>query len=123
MSVRMIQYLLGSVFFVLGGWCLIAPASVIALCIQPAYQSDAFLVTFAVACFGAQAMISGLFAAFSRFTKATFFAYGVGLVPFFAFNYWFYFVEPVLTPIGLLDFVGNVIMLTLCVIGWRKADA
>jgi len=123
MSVRTIQYLLGSVFFVLGGWALLAPASVVELGVRPEYQSDAYLVNFAIACFGAQAMISGVFAAFSRFTKTTFLAYGIVLLPFFVFNYWFFFVEPVLTPIGLLDFVGNVIMMTLCVIGWRKAEA
>ena len=43
------------------------------------------------------------------------------LLPFFVFNYWFYVVTPVLTLFGLLDAVGNVIMLGLCVIGWRRA--
>jgi hypothetical protein len=123
LSSRTIQYLIGSVFFVLGGWCLVALGMVVELCIQPAYRSDTFLVNFSVACFGAQAMISGLFASFSRFTKTTFIAYGLGLLPFFAFNYWFYFVEPVLTPVGLLDFAGNIIMLILCVMGWRKVEA
>jgi hypothetical protein len=123
MSVRTIQYLLASVFFVLGGWCLFSPSSVMALTITPAYQSDAPIVPILVGAFGAQALIAGLFAAFSRFTRATFLAYGIGLLPFFVFNYWFYVVDPMLTPLGLLDAVGNVIMLTLCVIGWRKAPA
>ena len=123
MSVRTIQYLLASVFFVLGGWCLVSPASVLALTITPAYQSDAPIVPILVGAFGAQALIAGLFAAFSRFTRATFLAYGVALLPFFVFNYWFFVVEPMLTPLGLLDAVGNVIMLTLCFIGWRKAEA
>jgi hypothetical protein len=68
-------------------------------------------------------MIAGLFAAFARFTKATFLAFGIALLPFFAFDIWFTFVDPVLTPLGLLDAVGNVIMLALCVIGWRRAEA
>lgn len=66
-------------------------------------------------------MLAGLFAAFSRFTKATFLAYGLALLPFFVFNYWFFVVKPVLSVVGLLDAVGNVVMLALCIVGWRKA--
>jgi hypothetical protein len=122
MSVRAIQYLLASVFLVLGGWCLISPASVMALTITPAFQTDAPIVPILVGAFGAQALIAGLFAAFSKFTKTTFLAYGIALLPFFVFDYWFYAVVPMLTPLGLADAVGNVIMLALCVMGWRKAE-
>lgn len=62
-----------------------------------------------------------LFAAFARFDRATFLAYGLALLPFFVFDYWFYAVEPMLTWIGLLDLVGNVVMLGFCVLGWRIA--
>ena len=121
MSVRAIQTFLASVFFVLGGWCLISPSSVMALCLTPAFQSDHPVAPILIGAFGAQALIAGLFAAFSRFTQATFLAYGLALLPFFVFDYWFFAVVPMLTPIGMLDAVGNVIMLALCVIGWRKA--
>jgi hypothetical protein len=123
MSVRRIQWALASVFFILGGWALLAPRSVIELTLLPQYRVGTPILPFAIACFGAQAMISGLFAAFSRFTRATFLAYGIALLPFFAFNGWFTFVDPVFTRLGLADAVGNVIMLALCVIGWRKAGA
>ena len=53
---------------------------------------------------------------------AHFLAYGLALLPFFVFDYYFYAVEPMLTPIGLLDAVGNVIMLWLCWIGWSRSD-
>lgn len=122
MTVRNIQWGIASVFFVLGGWALVAPRSVIELTFLPEYREGAIL-PFAVACFGAQAMISGLFAAFSRFTRVTFLAYGIALLPFFAFNWWFTFVEPVFTRVGLLDAAGNVVMLALCAAGWRKAEA
>ena len=56
MSVRAIQYLLASVFLVLGGWCLISPASVMALTITPAFQTDAPIVPILVGAFGAQAL-------------------------------------------------------------------
>ena len=121
MSVRQIQWALASVFFILGGWALLAPRSVIELTLLPEYRVGTAILPFAIGCFGAQAMISGLFAAFSRFTRTTFLAYGIALLPFFAFNYWFTFVDPVFTWIGLADAVGNVVMLALCVIGWRAA--
>lgn len=121
MTVRSIQYALASVFFVLGGWCVVSPASVMTLCFTPAYQTTAPLAGFLVACFGAQALIAGLFAAFSRFTRTTFLAYGLALIPFFYVDWRFTVVEPMLTPIGLLDVAGNVVMLALCVIGWRAA--
>ncbi|HWT31654.1 MAG TPA: hypothetical protein VN240_11590 [Propylenella sp.] len=114
------QYSLAGVFFVLGGWCLVAPDSVMTLAFRPEYHSSDRLVSFLLGGFGAQALIAGLFAAFSVFTRRTFAAYGVALLPFFVFDYWFYFVEPILTPIGLLDAAGNVVMLTLCWIGWRS---
>ncbi len=120
-TVRRIQWGIAAVFFVLGGWALIGPRSVIDLTFLPEYREGGRILPFAVACFGAQAMISGLFAAFSRFTRATFLAYGVALLPFFAFNWWFTFVDPVFTSLGLLDAVGNVVMLALCVVGWRMS--
>lgn len=123
MSPKHVQYLLASVFFVLGGWSLLSPMSVLQLAITPKYQSDAPIVPILMAAFGAQAMIAGIFAAFSTFTRATFLAYGLALLPFFVFDYWFYFVDPMLTTIGMLDLVGNVIMIGLCYIGWRGLSA
>ena len=121
MTVRQIQWGIAAVFFVLGGWALLAPQSVINLTFLPQYRTGTPILAFAIACFGAQAMISGLFATFSRFTRTTFLAYGIALIPFFVFNAWFTFIDPVFTWVGLLDAVGNVIMLALCVLGWRRA--
>lgn len=75
-----------------------------------------------VGAFGAQALIAGLFAAFTRFDRRTFLAYGLGLLPFFVFDYWFYAVRPMMTWVGLLDALGNIVMLALCVAGWRAAQ-
>lgn len=121
MTARTAQHLLASVFFVLGGWCLVAPGMVMALAFTPAYQSSDPIASILVACFGAQAILAGIFAAFSIFTRRTFLAYGIALLPFFVFDYWFYAVEPMLTEVGLLDVVGNVIMLWLCWIGWKQS--
>lgn len=123
MSTRSLQTLLALVFFVLGGWCLLAPGSVMALCFRPEFQTDAPVAPILVGAFGAQALIAGLFAAFSRFTRATFVAYGLALAPFFVFDVYFYAVRPMLTAIGMLDLVGNLAMLGLCVAGWRRTPA
>lgn len=121
MSVRNLQWALAAVFFILGGWALVAPRSVVDLTLLPQYRSGTPILDFTVACFGAQALISGLFAAFSRFTRTTFLAYGIALLPFLWFDWWFTFVHPVFTQVGLLDALGNVVMLALCVLGWRRA--
>lgn len=120
MSVQRLQYGLGAVFLVLGGWCVLAPGSVIAVALRPAFQSGSPALAFAMACFGSQALISGLFAATSRFTRTTFLAYAIGLIPFFVFDGYFYAVRPVLTGLGAAaDLAGNLVMLTVCALGWR----
>lgn len=101
MTALNVQRAIGAVFVTLGGWALLMPQQVIDLTIRPGIAQGGRLETFAVACFGAQALISGLFAATSRFTRAIFLPYGIALfLPFFAFNYWFYFVEPIFTAVG-----------------------
>ncbi|WP_145955444.1 hypothetical protein [Sphingorhabdus sp. SMR4y] len=89
----------------------------------PEYREGGRILPFAIACFGAQALLSGLFAAFSRFSSLTFLVYGIALLPFFGFNYYFTFHDPVFTSMGLLDALGNVIMLALCYAGWKKSKA
>ena len=123
MSSKQIQYMLASVFFVLGGWCVLSPTSVMDLAITPEYRSTAPIAPILMGAFGAQAIIAGTFAAFSTFTKETYVAYGLVLLPFFVFDYWFYVIDPMLTGIGLLDVLGNVVMLALCFLGWRLAPS
>jgi len=121
MSVRQIQWGLAAVFFTLGGWALLAPQHAIDTTILPKWNTGDPLTRFAMGCFGAQACLAGLFVAFSRFTPTTFLAYGIALLPFFAFNWWFTFIEPVFNMLGLIDAIGNVVMLGLCIYGWRQA--
>ena len=115
------QRLIAAVFVMLGGWAMAAPHSAIAIGLRPEFREGAGMA-FAVGCFGAQALIAGLFAATARFTRVTFAAYGVMLIGFLAFDYWFWAVEPVLTNLGAaLDGGGNLIMLGLCWAGWRTS--
>jgi len=120
MTAQRIQWGLAAVFFILGGWAMLLPQSVIDLAFLPPFRAGTPILSFAVACFGSQAMISGLFAATTRFTRTTFAVYGASLLLFLVFDWWFTFVRPVFTPIGLLDAVGNVVMLGLCFLGWRQ---
>ena len=88
------QRLIAVPFLVLGAWCLFLPELVERLGVRAEYYHGSPTTALFIGCFGAQAILSGLFAAFSRFTKTTFLVYGIALLPFFWFNYWFVFVEP-----------------------------
>ena len=115
------QRLIAAVFVILGGWAMASPQSAIELGLRPEFRDGAGM-PFAVGCFGAQALIAGLFAATARFTRVTFASYGAMLIGFLVFDYWFWAIEPVLTTLGAaLDGIGNLIMLALCWVGWRKA--
>ena len=115
------QRLLALPFLILGAWCLVAPHMVERLGIRPEYQHLSTTSALLMGCFGAQAVLGGLFIAFSRWTKATFAIYAVALLPFFWFNYYFVFVVPVMTRWMALDHVSNLFMLGLCVWGYRIA--
>jgi hypothetical protein len=115
------QRLLALPFLILGGWCLVAPHMVERLGINPAYQHLSVTSALLFGCFGAQAVLGGLFIAFSHWTKRSFAIYGFALLPFFWFNYYFVFVVPVMTRWMALDLVSNLFMLGLCIWGWRTA--
>ncbi|UYV14350.1 hypothetical protein [Porphyrobacter sp. ULC335] len=121
MSARTAQFLIAAVFLILGGWCLLGPASVIELAFTESYRDSSFINRFTIACFGAQAVLFGLMALVTRWSARSFAVFGVLLLPFFGFNYWFHYEVPVLTSIGMLDFAGNVTMLGLAIMGWRAA--
>jgi hypothetical protein len=71
-------------------------------------------------CFGAQAVLTGTIIWTARFTPTTFLVFGlVGSIPFFVFNFWFLFIEPVLNRWMLLDFAGNLGILVIGLWGWR----
>ncbi len=123
MSALVIQRLIAAIFLGLGGWCLVLPGMVADLCLTPEWRGDDPVIPILVGCFGAQAVLAGLFAFFSRFNRTTFLVYGLALAPFFGFDLWSYFVKQVFNEFILLDAVGNVIMLTLCWMGWRRAPA
>ncbi|MFK7843571.1 MAG: hypothetical protein AB8B54_14995 [Sphingorhabdus sp.] len=69
MTPKRIQFFIALVFFILGGWATFFPQHVIDTVFLPEYREGGRLLPFAIACFGAQALLSGLFAAFSRFSQ------------------------------------------------------
>jgi hypothetical protein len=126
MTPLLAQRLIAVPFLLLGAWCLFLPGMVEQLSLRPEYVRGDIVTALLFGCFGAQAILAGLFAWFSRFTRTTFLAYAIALLPFFWFNYWFVFVVPLFSAWMLLDFGANVAMLILCVIGYRaspKPDA
>ena len=88
------------------------------LTVREPYRIDHPLVLVSLGAFGAQAVLAGLFAALSRFTRWTFLGFGLAVLPFFAFDWWFYAVEPIFNELILLDAAGNVAFMALCARGY-----
>ena len=114
-----VQRLIALPYLILGGWCLIAPSMIERLMISAPYQHLSATSALMIGCFGAQAVLGGLFVWFSIFTRQTFLIYAIALLPFFWFNYWFVFVVPLFNQWMALDFVSNAVMLGLSLWGWR----
>ena len=114
-----IQRLIARPYLVLGGWCVAAPHMVERLGITPRFQHLSATSALLIGCFGAQAVLGGLFIWFSRFTRTTFLVYAIALLPFFWFNYWFVYKVPMFTRLMALDFGANAAMLALSLWGWR----
>jgi len=115
-----VQKALALIFLGLGAWCLFFPATVEALTIRPEYRVGNATSALFIACFGAQAMLCGIVIYTSRFLPRTFLVFGLlASVPFFGFNYYFYFIKGMFTDWMLLDFAGNVGILAFSLLGYR----
>lgn len=122
-SARTWQILIAVPFLTLGAWALISPSTVQLVALRPDARMDERILNVTLGAFGAQALLCSMFILTSRFTRWSFLAYGIALLPFFAFNYWFLYVEPLFSAGMVIDFVANVFMLGFCVMGWRAAKA
>jgi hypothetical protein len=120
MKATHIQKSLGLIFILLGGWCLFFPGVVESLVLKPEYYVGNTTTAIFVGCFGAQAVLGGTVILTCVFKPSTFLIFGlVGSIPFFGFNYYFYFIEPIFTDWMLLDIVGNTGIFLCGVMGYR----
>ena len=115
-----LQRLIAVPFVTLGAWCLLHPQSVEKLTIRPEYQHLSTTSALLIGCFGAQAVLCSIFILSTNFTRSTFLAYALALLPFFWFNYYFVFVVPVFNAWMMLDFAANTFMLAVCAVGWSR---
>ncbi|MGI3170521.1 hypothetical protein ACRARG_15325 [Pseudooceanicola sp. C21-150M6] len=122
-SARTWQLLIAVPFLTLGAWALLWPTSVQWVAFRPEVRLDDRILAVALGAFGAQAVLCSIFILTSRFTRWSFLVYGLALLPFFVFNYWFLYIEPLFTAGMAIDFVANLAMLGFCVMGWRAARA
>ena len=117
-SSRQVQVILASIFASLGGWCLLAPGDVEQLVLRSELVTGSLPTKVLIGCFGAQAVLCGVVIAASRFTPATFLIFGLaGSIPFFCFNYYFYFVVQLFNDWMLVDFIGNIAILICGIAG------
>ena len=115
-----VQRTLAFIFLGLGAWPLLFPGMVEALGFRAEYFVGNDTSRLLLQCFGAQAILVGTVVLTSRFLPRTFLIFGiVGSVPFFGFNYYFYFVRGMFTDWMLLNFVGNLLILGCGLLGHR----
>lgn len=114
-----LQRLIALPYLILGAWCLMTPHMVERLTVTPAYQHLSQTSALLIGCFGAQAVLGGIFIWFSRWTRTTFLIYALALLPFFGFNYWFVYEVPIFNRWMALDFGANAAILTLSLWGLR----
>jgi hypothetical protein len=119
-----IQKALALIFILLGGWCVLDANTVESLVLLPEYYVGNATTQLFLGCFGAQAVLVGIVIWTSVFQPRTFLIFGTfGSIPFFAFNYYFYFVEQMFTEWMLLDFAGNTGIFLSGVFGYKLSKA
>lgn len=122
MTPQRLQICLSFIFLLLGGWCLLAPGIVIRMTFLEEFSVATVQARFLMGYFGVQAVLTGTLIMTVPFNPGTFLVFGLaGPIPFFVFNYWFVFVQPVLNQWMLRDFAGNLGILITGVWGWRSS--
>ncbi|KAK0727635.1 hypothetical protein B0T26DRAFT_695230 [Lasiosphaeria miniovina] len=110
-TVRRLQLAMATSYSAMGAWCLVHPSSVMALGFTPAYAALCNTTTaLLMRCFGAQAMTCGLVLGTSTMTPLSFTAFGLAMIPYVGWNFWFSAVGPaagVISGLMWMDFAGN----------------
>lgn len=99
---------------------MIAPGTVETLGLRLPFQHNDVTTHLFLSCFGAQAVLVGTILYVAELSPNAFLTFGlVGSIPFFLFDWYFYFVEPIFTGFILLDVFGNLGILFCGVQGYR----
>jgi hypothetical protein len=132
-QLQQLQTGMGLVFGLMGLGTMLLPRTLIPLSLTPAALtgspllsspavlqhsiSPALELTFR--CFGSQACLCSLLILTSKFTSSTWKCWGVGMLPFFAFD-WLAFSLGWLTPLGAMgDFAGNCVFVACSYQGYH----
>ncbi len=123
------QTFMGTVFTGMGLATMALPNQVIKYCFTKEYLSDLpvdssgnhiyprSLILFAQ-CFGSQASLCGLLILTSKFRKSTYRYFGLAMIPYFIFDYYFWHTKALTTFGALGDGVGNVIFSICAYLGY-----
>ena len=126
-SSRDVQTAMGVAFGLMGVGTMLAPKTLIPISIPAAtlsrYGGTSPVLEFVFRCFGAQAALCSVLILASDFTSRTWRAFGLAILPFFAFDY-LAWRHGFLTPAGaLLDAAGNLVFVGCSWLGHRESRA
>ncbi|KAJ3303110.1 hypothetical protein HDV03_004189 [Kappamyces sp. JEL0829] len=122
---------MGIVFTGMGLVTMMFPSAVMRLSFQPHMQSLIFLpgtnglvmnpvLKLMVQCFGSQAALCGILILSSKFQRRTFKIFGLCMVPYFVFDF-YYYQQNMLSLTGALgDLAGNIIFAGCSIVGYLR---
>ena len=122
---HVLQRIMGGTFLAMGAGTVLLPSTVIDLCFNPDYSDNTAAERFIVRCFGSQAALQGVLLLTCEMKPSTWFWWGLGILPFVAFDilaspsgpY------PMITWLGAAgDGIGNAIFLTCCYLAYGQAS-
>lgn len=113
------RYAIATGFLSFGIVAFVAPDFIQALMVRPEFHSGFPIVSLAIAALGAHAIAAGIFAAIRNFKSWTFLGFGTAMLPIFVMDYWLYAIAGAFNPMILLHAGGMLVMLALCVRGFR----
>jgi len=127
---RRIQFTMGTVFTGMGLLTMLFPSQVVRYSFtkeflsmpdKDAANSPALLLS--IQCFGSQASLCGLLILSSQFNKQTFLNFGLAMIPYFIFDY-YYWQQHALTNFGAIaDGIGNIVFGVCCYLGYQYLDS
>lgn len=120
---KFIQRTMGSVFTGMGAVTMLFPKEVALLSFSKEFLGDQGITAplqLVMQCFGSQATLCGLLILSSEFTAQTYQTFGLAMIPYFVFDFYFWY-KGSLTNFGAVgDAVGNAIFSFCCFLGYKQ---